>query len=427
MLRFGRDSRSAQPWLRPPRLRTLAEEDAEDERHASWLELFFDLVFVVAIAELAHELGVDHTLGGFATFAALFVPIFVAWQGFSFYADRFDTDDVLFRVCMLAAMLAVAALAIQIPDVAHGESTGFALAYVTIRVLTIVLNLRAYRHVPLARPLVGRYVVAFSFSVALWTASLAVPEPWRFVLWGIGLAVDLGVPARIGPRFVGRVPLHASHIPERFALFTGLSAKPVDRCSLHLCPRTDVGLPHSCFGGRVPPHRRSGVGVARRGHPVGTLRRRGGVPLLCKSYSGRDGARYPVSKCRSGHVPPSFYLTTSSSFTPSPPKNTLKRRMGRSDSIRSMGLAKDHEFNMRWLKAARRILKPDGTLWVTGTHHIIFSIGKKFHSCPSVRMVIGTPLWKAYSKSWRSAPLLGPTCFTSIKITGSRGGSAPAS
>ena len=220
MLRFGRDSRSAQPWLRPPRLRTLAEEDAEDERHASWLELFFDLVFVVAIAELAHELVVDHTLGGFATFAALFVPIFVAWQGFSFYADRFDTDDVLFRVCVLAAMLAVAALAIQIPDVAHGESTGFALAYVTIRVLTVVLNLRAYRHVPLARPLVGRYVLAFSFSVALWTASLAVPEPWRFVLWGIGLAVDLGVPARIGPRFVGRVPLHASHIPERFALFT---------------------------------------------------------------------------------------------------------------------------------------------------------------------------------------------------------------
>src|ERR671920_1174403 len=153
MRRCGRDSRSAQPWLRPPRLRTLAEE----ERHASWLELFFDLVFVVAIAELSPELVVNHTLNGFAIFAALFVPIFVAWQGFSFYADRFDTDDVLFRVCVLAAMLAVAALAIQIPDVAHGESAGFALAYVAIRVLTVVLNLRAYRHVPLARPLIGRY------------------------------------------------------------------------------------------------------------------------------------------------------------------------------------------------------------------------------------------------------------------------------
>jgi site-specific DNA-methyltransferase (adenine-specific) len=38
-------------------------------------------------------------------------------------------------------------------------------------------------------------------------------------------------------------------------------------------------------------------------------------------------------------------------------------------------LEKDHGFNVRWLRAAWRILKPDGTLWVTGTHHIIFSIG----------------------------------------------------
>lgn len=42
---------------------------------------------------------------------------------------------------------------------------------------------------------------------------------------------------------------------------------------------------------------------------------------------------------------------------------------------RSGGLREDHMFNLRWLKAARRILKPDGTLWVSGTQHIIFSLG----------------------------------------------------
>lgn len=43
---------------------------------------------------------------------------------------------------------------------------------------------------------------------------------------------------------------------------------------------------------------------------------------------------------------------------------------------RSLGsFERDHEFNVQWLKEARRILKPDGTLWVTGTHHIIFSLG----------------------------------------------------
>jgi site-specific DNA-methyltransferase (adenine-specific) len=42
---------------------------------------------------------------------------------------------------------------------------------------------------------------------------------------------------------------------------------------------------------------------------------------------------------------------------------------------RSMGFQADHRFNVDWLREARRILKPDGTIWVTGTHHIIFSLG----------------------------------------------------
>ena len=57
-----------------------------------------------------------------------------------------------------------------------------------------------------------------------------------------------------------------------------------------------------------------------------------------------------------------------------------------------MGLRKDHEFNVRWLKAARRVLKPDGTLWVTGTHHIIFSIGFALQSLHY--RVINSVVWE---------------------------------
>jgi site-specific DNA-methyltransferase (adenine-specific) len=57
------------------------------------------------------------------------------------------------------------------------------------------------------------------------------------------------------------------------------------------------------------------------------------------------------------------------------PNCTRKLKTGHSDSIRSIGFAEDHRFNVRWLKEACRILKPDGTIWVTGTHHIIFSLG----------------------------------------------------
>jgi low temperature requirement protein LtrA len=89
-------------WLQPPRLRTLAEEG---ERHASWLELFFDLVFVVAITELSHYLVTDHSAGGFLRFAALFIPVYVAWQGYTAYASRFDTDDLALRLAYFLSLI----------------------------------------------------------------------------------------------------------------------------------------------------------------------------------------------------------------------------------------------------------------------------------------------------------------------------------
>ena len=204
------------PWLRPPRVRTPADE----ERHASWLELFFDLVFVVAVAELARQLVLDHSLGGFGIFAGLFLPVFIAWQGFTFYADRFDTDDVLFRAVMLAAMLAIAALAVQIPDVASGRhDTGFVVAYVTLRSLLIGLYLRAWRSAPEARELIARYAGGYSVSVALWLASLLVDPPARYVLWGVGLVIEYAMPV-LAQRIHARLPVDPSHVPERFALFT---------------------------------------------------------------------------------------------------------------------------------------------------------------------------------------------------------------
>jgi len=201
--------------LRPPRLRTLDD----GHRQASYLELFFDLVFVVAIAQLAHELVLDHSLRGFAVFGALYLPVFIAWQGFTFYADRFDTDDVVFRVAVLLGMLAILALAVQVPDAAHGNSGGFAVAYVVTRSLMIALYVRAYRHVPEARPLIVRYAGGYSLGVGLWVVSLAFDAPERYVLWGVALAWEYSLPW-LAQRLHASVPVHASHVPERFALFT---------------------------------------------------------------------------------------------------------------------------------------------------------------------------------------------------------------
>ena len=200
-------------WLAPPRLRTAAEEG---DRHASWLELFFDLVFVVAITELSHELVVDHSAGGFLRFAALFIPVYVAWQGFMAYADRFDTDDLAFRAAYFAAMLAIATMAVLIHEVAHGVHTAaFAVAYVTLRSLMLALYWRAWRAVTEARPLIGFYGSGYAVGAAVWLVSLAFDTPARYVVWGTAQVLELSLPP-LTTRLHRRVPTSASHLPERW-------------------------------------------------------------------------------------------------------------------------------------------------------------------------------------------------------------------
>ena len=95
-----------------PKLRTI--DATSPERHASWLELFFDLVFVLAVSRVAMILAQSSDWYGFAKYVALFVPLWWCWIGYTFYADRFESDEVSYRILMFAAMLAVAALAITL-------------------------------------------------------------------------------------------------------------------------------------------------------------------------------------------------------------------------------------------------------------------------------------------------------------------------
>jgi low temperature requirement protein LtrA len=204
------------PWLRPPQLRTL---DDQGERHATWLELFFDLVFVISIAEVVHALEDYHTLGDFLGTAGLFVAVWWAWVGYTVYADRFDTDDLLHRVLVLAGMLAVIAMALSVHDALHGGAARFALTFVAVRGIVLLLNARARRHAAAARPLLTLYLVAFSIGASLWLLSVFVPAPARYVLWGVALTLELAAPW-VGRHQIEKAPIHASHLVERFGLFT---------------------------------------------------------------------------------------------------------------------------------------------------------------------------------------------------------------
>lgn len=206
------------PWLRPPRL-WVGETADEQPRHATWLELFYDLVFVVAVSQLAHELSANVSIAGFLGFATLFVPLWWVWIGTTFYANRFDSDDLMRRLLMGLQMLAVAALAVNVHH-GLGESSGsFALAYAVSRFLLVLEYLCAGWHIPKARGLTNRYALGFSLGGLLWLISAFVPLSFRFVLWAIGLAIDFATPLT-AKSLIQQLPPHPEHLPERFGLFT---------------------------------------------------------------------------------------------------------------------------------------------------------------------------------------------------------------
>lgn len=205
--------------LEPPRLRTTG--DPEEERHATWFELFFDLVFVAAVSQLGAALARDPSAAGFARFAALFVIVLWAWVLYTLYANRFDTDDLIYRLAKSGGMLAIAAVAVDIHNAmaGDGETAGFAIGYVALRAFLIALYVRAWRHVrgP-AHELSDIYIVGYSATTALWVISVFLPGPARYVLWGVAMVIDLVIPTRAWAALKGGV-IAISHLTERFGTF----------------------------------------------------------------------------------------------------------------------------------------------------------------------------------------------------------------
>jgi low temperature requirement protein LtrA len=200
---------------------TLYASGGEGERHATWLELFFDLVFVLAIAELARYLHDHLTVGGFLGFVFLFAPVWGTWMGYTYFADLFDVDGPAYRVTMLAAMLVSIALAVSIHGALDGGSAGFVASYVALRVLLVGLYAWAWRHAREVRPLCARYVAGFSLGTLVWVVSLLVPEPARYGVWVLGIIpVELVAPLFAQLTVLEELPVQVSHLPERLGLFT---------------------------------------------------------------------------------------------------------------------------------------------------------------------------------------------------------------
>lgn len=207
-----------QALIRPPKLRTAYAE--EKERHATWLELFYDLVLVVAVSQVAQVLSLDHSPKGLVIAVGLFMPIMWVWAGHTVYATRFDTDDLVYRLLTFLQMFAVMGMAVEVAHAAHGEGRGFGISYLGARIILLILLARAFYHVREARFFNRVYLIGFGIGAGVWALSFLLPENRQWTLWMLSLTIELPVPWYIWFKRQPLSHISASHIPERFGLFT---------------------------------------------------------------------------------------------------------------------------------------------------------------------------------------------------------------
>jgi low temperature requirement protein LtrA len=163
-------------------------EPAVADRHASWLELFFDLVVVVAVSQLAHLLHADSHHGPDAlhivTFFALYLAIWLVWTTFTLYSNVL-AERVRVR-SMFLGMAGIAVMAASVGHVLTDRAGLFAAAYL----ITSGLGTGAFTRS--GRILVSWGAASRNAGLAPWIVSFWVDDPWwKLSLWLLGLAMTL--------------------------------------------------------------------------------------------------------------------------------------------------------------------------------------------------------------------------------------------
>ena len=154
----------------------------EAGKRVAWVELYLDLVFVIAVGGLAHLIVAEPETRSVWIALGLFLPLWWTWIGFAALYNRRGADTRPQRLLFLAASVPAGIAAVAIEPVAAGDVAVFAGSLAVIRGLLAV----AYAD---AEPRIAR---AYLVSGIVLGTSIAVPEPFRYVLWAIAIGGESG-------------------------------------------------------------------------------------------------------------------------------------------------------------------------------------------------------------------------------------------
>src|SRR5688572_2006314 len=189
------------------------------------VELFFDLVYVLAVTQLSHQILSDLSVTGVAQAAFLLLIVWWAWINTTWMVNWFDPSSSSVRTVLTAVMLGSLLMAAALPEAFGERGLLFAASYVALQVgrnaAAAWLLTRRHR----LRDVFERLVVWSAASGVLWLAGAALEGDQRLMLWIPALALELAAPAA-GYWLPGRgraattdYDIEGGHFAERCQLF----------------------------------------------------------------------------------------------------------------------------------------------------------------------------------------------------------------
>ncbi len=200
-------------------------EQTGEEQRATWLELFFDLVYVFAVTQLSHALLVDPSAGGLLRTAFLLLVVWWAWINTTWMANWFDPDAVPVRLILIGGMLASLLMSVAVPQAFTSDGMLFAAAYVALQMGRNVFNVSVTERDSEYGPSFRRLLAWSSASAPLWIAGGLLEGNARVVVWVAALAMDYAAPSLrywtpgLGSSRFEEWTIEGAHFAERFQLF----------------------------------------------------------------------------------------------------------------------------------------------------------------------------------------------------------------
>jgi low temperature requirement protein LtrA len=186
----------------------------EDER-VTPLELFFDLVFVLALTQCTTLIADTPTWGGMLRGVLVLGMLWWSWTGYAWLTSVLDPEEGAVRLAIFAAMAAFLVAALCVPHAFGSEALLFACAYAVVRAAHIVLFMLASREDPALRRSVLTLAASTAVGAGLLFAAAAASGELRVALWGVALLLDTGGPLLFGQEGWKLVP---GHFAERHGL-----------------------------------------------------------------------------------------------------------------------------------------------------------------------------------------------------------------